>query len=50
MQFSKKALIFGVDSFTGGYLEQSFQKQGIKVLVQHFLTKILLHIAISLII
>ena len=31
MQFSKKALIFGVDSFTGNYLEQSFEKKGIKV-------------------
>ena len=31
MQVSKKALIFGVDSFTGSYLKQSFEKQGIKV-------------------
>ena len=31
MQFSKKALIFGVDSFTGNYLKQSFEKKGIKV-------------------
>ena len=31
MQVSKKALIFGVDSFTGNYLEQSFEKKGIKV-------------------
>ena len=32
MQVSKKALIFGVDSFTGSYLKQSFEKQGIKVI------------------
>ena len=31
MQASKKALIFGVDSFTGSYLKQSFEKKGIEV-------------------
>lgn len=31
MQVSKKALIFGVDSFTGSYLKQSFEKKGIEV-------------------
>jgi len=31
MQVSKKALIFGLDSFTGSYLKQSFEKKGIEV-------------------
>lgn len=31
MQVSKKALIFGIDSFTGSYLKQSFEKKGIEV-------------------
>ena len=31
MQVSKKALIFGIDSFTGSYLKQSFEKKRIKV-------------------
>ena len=31
MQFSKKALIFGIDSFTGSYLKQSFENKGIEV-------------------
>ena len=31
MQVSKKALIFGIDSFTGSYLKQSFENKGIEV-------------------
>ena len=31
MQFSKKALIFGIDSFSGSYLKQSFENKGIEV-------------------
>ena len=39
MQVSKKALIFGVDSFTGSYLKQSFEKQGIEVIGTTFFNK-----------
>ena len=39
MQVSKKALIFGVDSFTGSYLKQSFEKQGIEVIGTTFFHK-----------
>lgn len=31
MQFSKKALIFGIDSFSGSYLKKSFENKGIEV-------------------
>ena len=39
MQVSKKALIFGVDSFTGSYLKQSFEKQGIEAIGTTFFHK-----------
>ena len=39
MQVSKKALIFGVDSFTGSYLKQSFERQGIEVIGTTFFHK-----------
>ena len=31
MSASKKALLFGVDSFTGKYLKQAFEKNGVSV-------------------
>ncbi len=39
MQVSKKALIFGVDSFTGSYLKKSFEKKGIEVIGTTFSQK-----------
>ena len=36
MKFSKKALVFGLDSFTGSYMKSSLEKQNINVVGTSF--------------
>ena len=36
MKFSEKALVFGLDSFTGSYMKSSLEKQNINVVGTSF--------------